>query len=436
MKAFNCLTIACLFALGMMTTGCNPPPPQDEDDFGEVVKSEKGRNTAPVVDQANADELSDGNGAFAFDLYQSLRTEDGDLFYSPYSISIALAMAYAGAQGQTAEEMADTLRFTLPADRLHPAFNALDLELESRGEGAAGVDGGVFRLNIANAMWGQRDFQFLDEFLDTLAENYGAGMRLLDFITDPEGSRVTINDWVSDRTEERIQNLIPEGAISTMTRLVLTNAVYFNAAWLRPFEEDDTRDETFHLLDGGETTVKMMSQVESFAYGEGADYKAVELPYDGGELSMVIMLPAEGTFDTFEASLDADRLDDILAGLTRHQVTLKLPRFEYESEFSLAGRLAAMGMPSAFCGSSVTDFSGIDGIVGNLCISGVLHKAFVKVNEAGTEAAAATAVIFDATAAPDPDVAEFIADRPFIFLIRDIETRTILFIGRVLEPAE
>ncbi len=396
-----------------------------------MAQSDKPRSTSPDVTASELTELVDGNTAFAFDLYQALSEEEGNLFYSPYSISVALAMTYAGARNETEQQMADTLHFTLPQERLHPALNGLDLKLASRGEGAEGKDEEGFRLNIANSIWGQEDYEFLNEFLDVLAENYGAGLRLLDFINAPESSRIPINNWVSDRTEGRIEDLIPQGAIDTLTRLVLTNAIYFNAAWLNPFSEDMTGDGTFHLLDGSEVTVPMMTQTESFGYSEGEGYQAVELPYDGRELSMVILLPNNGEFDDFEGTLDADIVDAITNDLKYRKVQLTMPKFEFESEFSLVNTLAAMGMPVAFSGAA--DFSGMTG-ARDLFISDILHKAFVSVDEAGTEAAAATAVIMSLTAAPEQPV-EVTLDHPFIFLIRDIETGAVLFVGRVANPS-
>jgi len=397
---------------------------------GEVLKSDKERITSPDVSPSEQALLAEGNSAFAFELYQALKGEEGNLFYSPYSISLALAMTYAGARGETAQQMADTLQFLLDQDKLHPAFNWLDAELAKRGEGAAGKDGEGFRLNIVNAIWGQKDYEFLSSFLDVLAENYGAGLRILDFITETEKSRVTINDWVSDQTEERIEDLIPQGAIGELTRLVLTNAIYFNAAWKYPFNKDMTANSPFYLLDGGQVIVPMMKQTESFGYAEGEGYQAVELLYDGGELSMVILLPEAGKFEAFEEGLQAQQVSDIISDLQLTEVALMMPQFEFDSEFSLKDTLAEMGMPIAF--SSGADFSGMTGDP-ELFISDVVHKAFVAVDEAGTEAAAATAVIMDLTAVPEPPV-EVTLDRPFIFLIRDIDTGAVLFVGRVMNP--
>jgi len=397
-----------------------------------VVKSDKPRITSPDVGPVDEAMLVEGNRAFAFYLYQALREKDGNLFYSPHSISLALAMTYAGARGETEQQMADTLHFYLSQDDLHPAFNNLDIELGKHGQGAEGKDGEGFRLNIVNAIWGQKDYSFLPAFLDVLAENYGAGLRILDFIKETEKSRGTINDWVSDQTEGRIEDLIPQGAIDELTRLVLTNAIYFNAAWHHPFNEDMTADDLFYLLDGRQVTVPMMKQTESFGYTEGEGYQAVELMYDGGELSMVIFLPEAGQFQAFEGALQAQQVDTIIGGLQRTRLILTIPKFEFDSEFSLKDTLAGMGMPVAFTENA--DFSGMTG-KRDLLISDVVHKAFVAVDEAGTEAAAATAVIVGVTSAPiDPQV-EVTIDRPFIFLIRDIDTGAILFVGRVLNPA-
>jgi len=402
----------------------------DQPVGGELVMSDKPRETAPDVSEADLALLIEGNSAFAFELYQALREEEGNLFYSPHSISVALAMTYAGARGETAEQMADTLQFLLEQERLHPAFNWLDAELASRGEGAEGKDGEGFRLNIVNAIWGQKDYEFLSDFLDVLAENYGAGLRILDFIAETEASRLAINQWVSDQTEGRIKDLIPQGAIDALTRLVLTNAIYFNAAWEYPFDEDMTADGPFYLPDGGQVNVSMMQQTESFGYTEGEGYQAVELQYDGNELSMVILLPEAGQFQAFEEGLQSQQVGDIISCLQPTGVALTMPKFEFDSEFSLTDTLAGMGMPIAFSGDA--DFSGMTGTL-NLHISEVIHKAFVSVDEAGTEAAAATAVIMPESGPPGLLV-EMTIDHPFIFLIRDIETGAILFIGRVMNP--
>ncbi len=399
--------------------------------YGEELKSSKERETSPNVSQVVLQALVDGNTEFALELYRQLGMEDGNLFYSPYSLSLALAMTYAGAEGETRQQMADVLRYIfLEDEELHTAFNKLALELASRGEGAEGKDDEGFRLNVVNAIWGQKDFGFLSDFLDVLAKNYGAGLRILDFISNPEECRLTINDWISEQTEGRIEDLIKEGVITSLTRLVLTNAIYFNAAWQYPFDEDNTADSLFKLLDGSQVNVEMMHQTEELGYTEGDSYQVVELKYDGAELSMVILLPEAGNFDAFESSLDADMLEEIVGNLGIASVTLAMPRFEYDSEFSLKKALEAMGMPVAFY--MAADFSGMTGD-DDLFIKDVVHKAFVSVDEAGTEAAAASAVIMDLKAAPGEPV-EVTINHPFIYLIRDIQTGTILFIGRVMNP--
>lgn len=407
------------------------PPPTETPSASatEEVRSEKTRVAVPLATDSELSDLVRGNNDFAFDLYQKLREgANGNLFYSPYSISLALAMTYAGARGETERQMSNALHFILPQDKLHPAFNALDLQLASRGEGSSGTEGKGFRLNIANAIWGQQGYDFLQNFLDKLAENYGAGMRIANFTEAPENSRVTINDWVAQQTEEKIKDLIPSGAIDNLTRLVLTNAIYFNAAWLHPFDERATADGDFHLLTGNSLRVPMMRQTESFGYARGTGYQVVELLYDGSEISMVILLPDKGTFDPFENTLNAELVSRISKDMRRERIELIMPSFEFETQFKLGATLQKMGMSDAF-NPQLADFSGMDGGK-DLSISDAFHKAFVLVNENGTEAAAATGVVIGVTSVP-PRVT---IDRPFIFLIRDIATNTTLFVGRVMEP--
>ena len=291
------------------------------------------------------------------------------------------------------------------------------------------VDG--FRLNIANALWGQKDYSFLQDFLDLLQAYYGSGLNTLDFINETEESRLAINQWASEQTEGRIKDIIPPGVIDAFTRLVLANAIYFNANWQHQFSESATHDGIFHLLDSDTVTVPMMHQEENFDYAEGDNYQAIRLPYLGNEFAMTVLLPVEGQFEDFDNSLDAQMLEDITNNLESQQVALTLPRFQFESSFQLNQALSNMGMPAAFSGGA--DFSGMTGNM-DLFIGSVLHKSFVAVDEEGTEAAAVTAVIMTLSAHPNASVS-FTADRPFIFLIQDIETGSILFMGRVLNPA-
>jgi serpin B len=415
------LRLAIVLILVSLTAGCVGTAK------GALLESDKPRLTSDAAD-AEMSELVAGNSAFTFDLYQRMREEqDGNLFYSPYSISLALAMTYAGARGETEQQMAATMHYTLPQERLHPAFNALDTTLASYGDDE---DEDAFQLNVANAIWGQEGYEFLPTFLDTLAENYGAGLRTVDFVNETEAARQTINDWVSDQTEEKIQDLIPKGMLNSMARLVLTNAIYFNGKWVLPFEKSNTHDEPFTLLDGSTVSVPMMSQVESFKYAEGNGYQAVELPYRDSNVSMLFILPEAGRFEEMEGAFSAEFVTAITESLTSQQVRLFAPKFTFESEFNLSETLIQMGMPAAFGNA---DFSGMTGNR-DLFISDVLHKAFVAVDEEGTEAAAATAVTMVETARMIEDAILMKLDRPFLFMIRDNDTGTILFIGRVLNP--
>ncbi len=410
----------------LAVVACNQPAAASE------LKSDKPRETAPATIPSDLTTLVNGNNAFALNLYQLLRKTDGNLFYSPYSISEALAMTYGGARGETEKQMAAALQFLLAQDRLHPAFNSIDIELAKRGEVAKeGKDEKGFRLKVVNAIWGQKDFEFTSQYLDLLALNYGAGMRIVDYTNAAEEARQLINQWVSDQTEDRIKDLLPPGSVNFLTRLVLTNAIYFNAAWDSQFEKANTRDGRFYLLDGSEITVPMMFQMKSFRYTEDTNYQAVELPYDGNQLSMVVLLPGAGQFESFEAGLDSQKLQDIIGKLQSSYVKLTMPRFQIESEFNLNQALSDLGMPIAFSDSEA-DFSGMDG-GRDLHISDVVHKAYVSVDEKGTEAAAATGVIMAATSMPT-NIKDMTLDRPYIFLIRDIPTGTILFLGRVMNP--
>ena len=397
------------------------------------VRSDRDRTASPQATPQDLEALVRGNNAFAIDLYRALSNAEGNLFYSPFSISQALAMTIAGARGETERQMVDTLHHQLPQSRLHPSFNALDLELAPRGIDSRDEEDRHFQLNIANAIWGQHGYEFLPDFLDTLAENYGAGLRPLDFAGDPEESRLMINDWVLEETGEKIKDLLPPGTIDGSTRLALTNAIYFNASWSWPFSKKDTRNRPFHLSGGGRVDVPMMSETSKnfYGYARGNGYQAVDVPYSRGEMSMTVLLPDEGTFGEFEDSLNADALDRILDDIEIDYVTLTMPLFKFESEFSLGETLAGMGMPDAF--GARADFSGMTGSRG-LWVSAVLHKAFVSVDEEGTEAAAATAVLVPMSG-PTKEPIPVTVNRPFIFLIRDRDTGAVLFLGRVMNPS-
>ena len=392
----------------------------------EVLRPSVSREISPEVAEEELWALVDGNTAFALELYQRLRGQEGNLFFSPYSISLALAMVYAGARGETAAEMAEALHFSLPQERLHPAFNALDLAIAEHAA-AGGIE-----LHTANAFWGQLGWPFLQSYIDLLAENYGAELHLVDFHDTPDACRVHINDWVSEKTQGKIEELLPPGSITPLTRLVLTNAIYFKGAWKYRFDPWLTHEGAFHLLDGGTQTASMMVVEEAWlGYTEGCldgvRYQAVELPYQGEELSMVILLPDLAGYWEFERALDAERLEGILRELRSWELRLVMPKFSFSSGFSLRETLSGLGMPRAF--SPEPDFSEMDG-TRDLWLNEVYHEAFIKVDEWGTEAAAATGGVI-VLALP----MEVHVDHPFMFLIRDRETGAILFLGRVLNPA-
>lgn len=413
-----------VLALTSMTPACSSGDCVDPSTPGCVVISGEQRVEAPHVSEAQLTAAVAGNTAFAASLYRQLRAEPGNLFYSPFSISSALAMTYAGARGDTEAQMAKALGFSLPQNELHPAFNALDLALRSRSEE------GDLRLDVTNAVWGQMGQAFQPPFLDVLAGSYGAGVRIADFAKEPEPSRAIINDWVASQTDGRIEELLPAGAVDQSTRLLLTNAVYFDAAWREPFTETDTRLRAFEKRDGSTVQVETMATSRTTPYAEGSDWAAVELPYAGDALSMVLVLPAKGQLETFEASLTGELLSEITGGLFTHEVEMTLPRFKLAAQLDLVGRLEELGMVDAF--TDAADFSGIDG-TRDLRVGAVVHEAFVDVSEAGTEAAAATAVELETRSTVPP--AEIHFDRPYLFFVRDIATGTILFLGRVEDPS-
>lgn len=391
---------------------------------------------APSAPREDVLAASAAIGTFGADLY-SVLAEDaagGNLVVSPSSIVTALAMTYAGAVGVTADEMAKTLHFDLQGDALHQAFNALDSLIESRsweGKDPEGNEQGVL-VKTANSLWAQRDLVFDALFLDTLAANYGAGVRLVDFKKATESARETINKWVAEQTAEKIPELIPGGALDALTRLVLVNAVYLDATWASPFDKDATADGSFTTLSGSVVTTPMMNQSAGFAYGKGDGWQAVELPYARDELAMLVILPDEDRFAEIESRLSSGLIETAVAALkTGPEAQLTMPRFEFRTQAGLADALKALGMERAF-DSMTADFSGMT-TEEPLYISKVIHEAYIAVDEEGTEAAAATAVIMRVAAAPMETV-QMRIDRPFMFALRDRDSGVVLFLGRVTDP--
>jgi serpin B len=402
------LLIGCFAGGGMMAARAQPRPDAEAD----------------------LSALVEGSTLFAFELYRALRDEDGNLFFAPHSISAALAMLYAGARGETERQMAETLHFNLPQARLHQAYEVLNTALVPDARNAQGQDEEGFSLRVANALWGQSGYDFLPQYLELLSRHYGAGLQEVDFQTSPEQAREEINSWVGEQTEGHIEDLLPEGAVSAMTRLILTNAVYFKAAWLHTFAEELTEERAFTLLDETEVMVPMMQQTETFRYTQLDGLQIIELSYVGERLVMLVLLPDAGAFQEFEAALNPNIVGEAVNDLSSSRVRLTMPKFSYSSNVSLSSTLSNMGMPSAFLESA--DFSGLAARQ-ELFIQDVLHEAFVLVDEEGTEAAAATGVAVG-IASLEPEPIELMVDRPFIYLIRDLETGTVLFLGRVLNP--
>lgn len=411
-------THRCLLAPVLLLLACKPP-----------ARAEPGRPQAVLVSpEARADVPAwiSGSDAFAIDLYQRLRTAEGNLFFAPGNLRTALAMTHAGAAGTTAQEMARALHFeALPGPRLHAAQAAAAADLGAADSGVGGVV-----LKAANRLWGAQDEPFVPAYLELTRTQYGAELVGIDFAAT-EQARQTINAWVSQQTQGKIAELLAPPAINAGTRLVLTSAIYFKGAWLRAFDPAQTEDKPFQVPGlAVAPDVPTMQQKRRFAYAESGDAQLLELPYVGERLAMMIVLPrAADGLSALEASLTTQRLGEWTAALRPTEVKVALPRFTTRASFELSATLSAMGMPAAFTGAA--DFSGMSR--GRLQISSVIHEAFVDVGEAGTEAAAATAVVMTRSLAMDPPPS-FTADRPFLYFIRDTRSGQILFLGRVVDP--
>ncbi len=436
---FSIVMISALM-LGACVPAQSPTEPYPVDETEEPSNNEPGEITdssgdvAYIVDpQADPEavrQLAQSNNGFALALYQALRDQDGNLIYSPYSIFQALLMTAAGAEGATASQMASVLGVDLNNPEIHNLMNALNKALTTQPEYLQS-DAQPLTFNIANAVWAQKDFHFEQSFLDTLSANYNAGLKLVDF-NKPEDARALINLWVAAQTNDKIQELIPEGLLDQMTRMVLTNAIYFKGAWSNQFEEKDTEDGSFTLLDGSSKTVPFMHGNFTLSALVSDKIQAIRLPYEGGTYAMAAIMPLEN-FAEFEAQLTAADLEQLLNSLqsSSAMVDLSMPKFKSESRFGLGEILAGLGMPDAF-DAQKADFSGMTGKP-DLMISSVLHQATIDVNEEGTEAAAATAVAMSLTSMPGQSYTIRL-DKPFIYVIYETTTNTITFMGRVVNP--
>ncbi len=403
-----------------------------------IQRSSLTHQTHPQVTAADLDTQVASNTNAALDLFRRSRVSGENTFIAPYSISSAVAMLRAAAAGKTAQEIDTALRFVLPQKTLHPTFNSLNLALESRGQGSKGASGGDFALDIANALWIQQNHRCGPSFLDTLAVNYGAGVHELDFAHQHESARKTINAWIAKGTHDRIPELLHQGDVDAKTLFVLTNAVYFNGAWRTPFDEKLTRQLPFHAPTGDKPVDTMSGRRSNALHGHGTDYEAISLPYDGDELSMLVILPKINDLKTFEESLDAAKLDAIHANLSRVDVDLTLPTFTFKRRVLLKEKLMAMGMKLVFDANGGAELPGLcDGCTHPIMVTKVIHEAFIKVNEKGAEATGATGIVGrDAAVSMPPEVETMQIDRPFLFVIEDHGTKTVLFVGRVLDPTQ
>jgi serpin B len=403
-----------LLVLVSVSVGQTGPPASLADD--------KGATPAGITAVINA------NNQFALDLYSELRkSEEGkNVFFSPYSISTALAMTYEAARGKTAEEMQSVFHFPADGQLRKSAFAAIHNQLNKPDS--------KFKLSIANALWSQKDFRFLSEYMTTVQQYYAAKATNVDFIGATEESRKIINKWVEDKTNDKIKELLREGILTRSTRLVLTNAIYFKGTWSKPFDKSQTKDGDFRVSATNTIKVPMMHPADknaTFNYAATSELQILEMPYEGGRLSMLVLLPTGTDLSLLEESLSLAKINDWRSKLKEQRVNVFMPKFTFDTKYGMHETLAKMGMPTAF-DKQRADFSGMTGRPG-LYISAVIHQAFVDVNEEGTEAAAATAVVMSGKSVPPP-VPIFRADHPFIFVIQDKENGNILFIGRVVNP--
>jgi serpin B len=380
------------------------------------------------ADEESLAELVSGNREFAAVLYKSLASPGGNLFFSPYSISTALAMTYAGAREETEVQMAEVMRFHFGSKIISPIFGELQRTLaQAQGDGV--------ELLVANSLWPDQTYDFEQDYLDLIEKHFASEVNLVDY-NEPEAVRAQINTWVEDMTREKIKDLIPAGALNPLTRMVLANAVYFKGKWQDEFKTESTADLPFNVEDGEPVNTPMMRGKFKTSYGVADGVQLLELPYIGKSMSMLLALPPAGTkLSDLDDKLSHNIFADWEQALAETEVIITIPKFKMTAEFSLSQALKRMGMTDAF-DPGKADFSGMDGLINNLFISEILHKAFVDVSEEGTEAAAATAIIMRTTSMRLDEPPEFTADRPFLFFIKDSATGSILFMGRYATPPE
>lgn len=396
--------------------------------LSEWLTGTTAREDVPVLDDSGAtasmiEATVSGYNGFAFDLYRRYAAGDGNLLFSPYSISTALSMTYEGARGETADEMEAVFGFLEDPSHRLPSVASIYNTLNDEDR--------EYALHTVNALWVQQGYPVVEDYVDAVVGYYGGDVNALDFISEPEESRITINHWVEDRTNDRIKDLFPSGSIDAAVRLVLTNAIYFKGDWLIEFDEEATGEEMFHVSPTETVTVDMMLlRGETFNYAETDELQILELPYAGEDVSMIILLPREGSMAGVEVQLSPKKLCEWIGLMEATAVNVHLPRFTFETKYFMEKDLAEMGMPTAF--TEAADFRGMNA-EDQLYIDKMIHQAFIEVNEKGTEAAAATGVSIRLSAASMEET--FNADHPFVFLIRDVDTGLIMFLGRVTDPS-
>jgi serpin B len=387
-----------------------------------------------IKENTMTNSIDEGNNKFAIDLMSKLSFGKQNTIISPYSINTALAMTYAGAREKTMTEMATVMHYSLNQEIFHPEFKNFSDFINSLSSKKAGFEN-------ANAIYAQKDYDFLKEFFTTIEKNYGSVLKFVDFHKgDREAIRLEINNWVEGKTHSKIKDLIAKNILNEDTRMVLVNAIYFLAEWEKEFKKDLTYEGLFNVLTSGKPEAKVtssfMTTTDNFKYFLDTECAAIELPYSGNKFSMLVILPSiNSNLDSFIKKMTYAKFKTIVDGLNHKQVELHLPKFKIETETELKDLLSEMGMPLAF--SNKADFSGMTGKY-DLKIDKVIHKAFVEVDEKGTEAAAATAVVMirKTAAVEEPEKLIFRADRPFLFFIKDTEKNSIIFMGSVINPTK
>ena len=411
------LGLAALLLATLVATGCS-----SDDKSATPSPDIRAARQVPAAYAEQVDQLVQGNTAFALDLYNQLKDEEGNLFFSPYSISTAMGMIWAGARGETETEIAQVFHFPYGQDALHQTFGELQHSLDT------GIGYDLYRLDIANRLWGQTGYPWNAPFLDITRVEYGAELVQSNIMSDPDAARLAVNTWVNETTAGKIPELLQAGTVTNLTRLILANAIYFKGKWVTRFDASKTRTEPFTLSNMQSVDVPMMSQTDEFPFAERDGVLLLEMPYTGQDIAMVLLLPFTIDLPALEAALTPENLSAWLDGLVTMKVAVAVPRFTFRWKSSLKEPLSEMGMPRVFSETDA-DLTGM-ATAEYLYLQFLVHEAFVAVDEEGTEAAAATAGGAGTVSAPP----SFVADHPFLFLIRDRVTGSILFMGRVADP--